>query len=355
MATESIVGGLFGMTPEAYQIQQSRQDLARAAELGQMDPFASARTSLIYGGSQLGRGLQSMMGVEDPQLQLISARNAVMREIDQTDPQSIIAGARKLQQFDPQGAGALVALARDAERLNLQRQESEALVSQRKAQATEKEQATAQKTARASALVKQGYSQEEADAIASDPAAFREAMGLVRMPDKERADLAEVAQSNVLIKSRLDKADEYLAKVSGPKPSVYFGPVSNFKAWVESTGFVGEPSENTKAQDDIRAYLTSGVNAVLNAAKGVQAKDDAARAKDEIQGYLRLNTNAGAEQALRRLKQAQEDVLRSNEAYIKERARPSSVRPSGATGGASRRDELLKKASPEQRKSLGLE
>ena len=115
MATESIVGGLFGMTPEAYQLQQSRQDLARAAELGQMDPFASARTSLIYGGSQLGRGLQSMMGVEDPQLQLISARNAVLREIDQTDPESIIAGAKKLAQFDPAGANALANMATTAQ------------------------------------------------------------------------------------------------------------------------------------------------------------------------------------------------------------------------------------------------
>jgi len=115
MATDSIVGGLFGITPEAYQLQQSRQDLARAAELGQMDPFASARTSLIYGGSQLGRGLQSMMGVEDPQLRLISARNAVMREIDQTDPESIIAGAKKLAQFDPAGANALANMATTAQ------------------------------------------------------------------------------------------------------------------------------------------------------------------------------------------------------------------------------------------------
>jgi len=125
MATESIVGGLFGMTPEAYQLQQSRQDLARAAELGQMDPFSSARTSLIYGGSQLGR----MFGGEDPQLQLISARNAVMREIDQTDPESIIAGARKLQQIgDTQGAFGLQELAQ-------KRAESSASISLKEAQA----------------------------------------------------------------------------------------------------------------------------------------------------------------------------------------------------------------------------
>ncbi len=104
MATESIVGGLFGMTPEMYQTQQSRQDLARAAELGQMDPFASARTSLIYGGSQLGRGLQSMMGVEDPQLQLISTRNALARQFDINSPQGLAQYAQALQQAgDVQG------------------------------------------------------------------------------------------------------------------------------------------------------------------------------------------------------------------------------------------------------------
>ena len=352
MADNSVLG-LF-TDPYQYVMRQNEMQDQSARRFAEMTPMQQAQYGIYRGASQLGGGLAGLMGVQDPGLQLISARNAVLREIDQTDPQSIIAGARKLQQIDPQGAASLVNMAREAEKVNLQRQESEALVSQRQAQAKEREQTTAQKTARATALVKQGYSAEEADAIASDPAAFREAMGLVRMPDKERADLAETAQANTLIKSRLSKADDYLAKVSGPKPSVYFGPVSNFKAWVESTGFVGEPSENTKAQDDIRSYLTEGVNAVLNAAKGVQAKDDALRAQKQIEGYLKLNTNAGAEQALRRLKQAQEDVLRSNEAYIKERARPTTPRPAGGATGTSRRDELLNRASPEQRKLLGL-
>lgn len=113
MATESIVGGLFGMTPEAYQLQQSRQDLARAAELGQMDPFASARTSLIYGGSQLGRGLQSMMGVEDPQLQKIAAFNQVAQNIDYSDLKSISEGVKSLSKVDPQSAMRLQTYAAD--------------------------------------------------------------------------------------------------------------------------------------------------------------------------------------------------------------------------------------------------
>lgn len=351
MADNSVLG-LF-TDPFQYVARQSEMQDQSARRFAEMTPMQQAQYGIYKGAGQLGGGLAGLMGVQDPQLQIISNRNAILRQIDQTDPQSILAGAKQLAQTDPQGASQLISMARDVERLGLQRQESEALIGQRKAQTEERQQLTAQKAARSAALVKQGYSAEEADAIASDPAAFREAMGLVRMPDKERADLAETAQANVLVNRRLDKANDYLAKVSGPKPSVYFGPWSNFKAWAESTGFVGEPSENTKAQDDVRTFIIDGVQGVLNAAKGVQAKDDAKRAETQILGYLKLNTNAGAEQALRRLKQAQEDVLSSNEAYIRERARPQTRRTEGGTG-MSRRDELLQRASPEQRKALGL-
>ena len=106
-----MVGGLFGITPEAYQAQQNRQALAQSAELAQLDPFASARTSLIYGGRQLAGAL----GAQDPQLRIISARNAVMREINPNDPESIMAGAQKLAQFDPEGANRLANSAREAQ------------------------------------------------------------------------------------------------------------------------------------------------------------------------------------------------------------------------------------------------
>jgi len=101
MATD-IVGGLFGVTPQMYQQQQNQQALGRAAELGQMSPFASARTSLIYGGNQLAGAL----GGEDPQLQLISTRNAVMKDVDPNNPSSLQSAIQKLAQAGDQ-AGAL--------------------------------------------------------------------------------------------------------------------------------------------------------------------------------------------------------------------------------------------------------
>ena len=112
---DSILGGLFGITPEAYQAQQNKEALAQSSQLGQLDPFSLARTGLIYGGRQIGGAIAGALGGGDPQLQLISARNAVMREVDPNNPQSIMAGAQKLAQFDPQGANALATMAREAE------------------------------------------------------------------------------------------------------------------------------------------------------------------------------------------------------------------------------------------------
>jgi hypothetical protein len=116
---DSIVGGLFG-TPEAYQAQQNQQALAQAAQLGQLDPFSSARTSLIYGGRQLAGAL----GGGDPMLQLMSQRKALGSQFDLTTPEGLTQYARALQQSGDV-AGALQAsdLVNQATRTRLAQQQ----------------------------------------------------------------------------------------------------------------------------------------------------------------------------------------------------------------------------------------
>ena len=121
---DSIVGGLFG-TPEAYQAQQSREALAQAERLGSLDPFASARTSLIFGGRQLA----GVLGAQDPQLQLISQRNAILRGVNMNDAGALQEAASRLASIgDTQGAYGLSELAQ-------KRAESEAVINLREAQA----------------------------------------------------------------------------------------------------------------------------------------------------------------------------------------------------------------------------
>ena len=116
---DSIVGGLFG-TPEAYQMQQNRQALADAMQLGQLDPFSSARTSLIYGGRQLAGAL----GGGDPMLQLMSQRNALAKQFDLTSPEGLSQYASALQQAgDIQGALGATSLVGQATQSRLAQQQ----------------------------------------------------------------------------------------------------------------------------------------------------------------------------------------------------------------------------------------
>jgi len=113
---ENIVAGLFGMTPDMYQRQQYQQELKTGYDLAQLDPGAAARAQLGANIGQLGRGIAGAMGIEDPQLKLISARNTIAQQIDQSNPESILKGAQMLAQAgDQQGAMALAQYARQAQ------------------------------------------------------------------------------------------------------------------------------------------------------------------------------------------------------------------------------------------------
>jgi hypothetical protein len=133
---ENIVASLFGMTPEMYQGQQYQQDLKRSYELAQLDPGAAARAQLGASVGQLGRGFAGALGIEDPQLKLISARNAIAQQIDQSNPESILQGAQMLAQAgDQQGAMALAQYARQAQSEMAQTQQRRAAAAASMAQA----------------------------------------------------------------------------------------------------------------------------------------------------------------------------------------------------------------------------
>ena len=147
---DSIVAGLFGMTPEAYQGQQYQQDLKRGYELAQLDPGAAARAQLGSSVGQVGRGFAGALGIEDPQLKLISARNAIAQQIDQTNPESILKGAQMLAQAgDQQGAMALAQYARQAQESMAQTQQRLSASRASEAQATRERMTPQQQNAMA--------------------------------------------------------------------------------------------------------------------------------------------------------------------------------------------------------------
>jgi hypothetical protein len=408
MATSEILG-LF-TTPEQYQQSQRQLQEAQAIQYANLDPRAKADYGFYSAGQQLANTIGGALGGQDPQLKLISQRQQLASQLDQTDPNSYRSLARiAASSGDPQFAILLAQEGMKIEKEGAQLAEYKGVQAERERSATEKQTVIA---SRVKALMEANVvaNENEARAIASNEGAFTEAMGLSKLTpaakaekslyaqasqiypndsvaqyqyvenikagakpptDAEVKDIAEVKQANSLLEGKLTKTDDYLKLVTGANPKVTFGVFSNIKAAAEATGIFGEPSENTRIQDDIRSYLIEGVQTILNAAVGVQAKDDAIRAQKQVEGYLKLNTNTGAVQALNRLKQGQAEVLKSNEVYLQSRVRTtpnqpqsgtspttgatpaSKVTPASSATPTSRVQELLNKASPEQRKLLG--
>lgn len=103
------------MTPEQYQLMQNTAQQQRAMDFAKLDPMAQAQYGLFLGGSQLGGAIGRGLGGEDPQLKLISQRQALSKNIDPSNPESILQAAQEsARRGDQQFALSLSEFARSA-------------------------------------------------------------------------------------------------------------------------------------------------------------------------------------------------------------------------------------------------
>ena len=128
MATD-IVGSLFGVTPELYQLQRDLAQQSQAMAFAQQDPRTQATYGLYRAGQQLGGALGGLMGAEDPQMRLISQRNALAKQFDLTGAKGWGEFAQALQQV-----GDMPAATQAADRYR-QLKESAASIGLKEAQA----------------------------------------------------------------------------------------------------------------------------------------------------------------------------------------------------------------------------
>jgi len=100
---ENIVASLFGLTPQMYGEQQRQSALAEGIRLAQLDP-ASRGAAMTYAGARgLGGAIAGAMGIQDPQLQMISQTNQLMQGLNLRDPQSLVNAAQQASQMGNTG------------------------------------------------------------------------------------------------------------------------------------------------------------------------------------------------------------------------------------------------------------
>jgi hypothetical protein len=79
-----------------YQQQQQQQVFNRAVAMQNLDPFQQAAVGVQQAGYNLAGALGGALGGVDPQLQRISTLNAISKQIDQSNPESMLRGAKML-------------------------------------------------------------------------------------------------------------------------------------------------------------------------------------------------------------------------------------------------------------------
>ena len=355
-----IVGSMFGITPDLYERQLRAQDEDRAIRMANLAPGARGAAMIQSGAAGLTRGIGGLLGAEDPQMKLISARQQIMSQTDQSDPQSLANAAKQLNAMgDTQGAMALIDRAKtlqesagkiavqnaqllkalqpakltgDERYIELLRIVENKLQNGQKPTLTELSNANiaGQMLSKPRSYFDQASGQMVTQAATDPSKAFP--LAYKQMGDTTeggatttpKPTVQQATSGNIPASSQQDIADidANLEKISGSTQleslskslksgDVKFNAASNafdFLGAVVPPVFGGQEVGNQVKKDEFTRAITERVNFVLNTAKGVQARDDATRAKDQIASPSTFYSSARMQGALDSLIKAEESL-----------------------------------------------
>jgi hypothetical protein len=397
---ENIVAGLFGMTPQMYQNQQYGQDLNRGIALAQLSPGAAAQAGLQASVGQLGRGIAGAMGIQDPQMMKMSQRNQLLQEINLTDPNSLVAAAKKAASIgDAEFAVGLIdrakSLAESSSKIALtQAQTLKALqpdkltgderyinalrIVENKLQKGEKPTSIELSNANISGQMLskprsyfdqasgQMVTQAATDPSKAFPLAYKE-MGTtteegattVPKPTVQQAtggNLPSVSQKEI------GEIDASLKKLELSKPELesFLGSLKSGAVKYDATsntldlvGAIALPALGFKEKgdqvkkDEIRRALTERVNTLLLMAKGTQTEGDATRAADQIAStttYLSQARMIGAIEGLTRAEKKLSEELGAKKTALQSQGRTEA--PGVPTSAPVTQPQAAKPAQP---------
>ena len=325
MATDNMAG-LFA-TPEQYQQAQNNAALQRGIELAQLDPLQRASAQMYQGGYMAGGAIGGALGGQDPQLQAMAARQAILKGVDQTSATSMREAAQKLADMgDLQGANALA-------------QQSVAIQAK-----VDEKQASRETQLEAVRMRNEAMIQAARERGATQ-------MQIAQMQIESRNQLAQIAaamkgsQPKLLPPSLqkdegkdLETIDTYTGQVNALKPALEaltpnekgvrkleLGPLKNIK--YEAQLAAGNATPEALAYEGLKSAVDTAVNLQVSAEKGVQTDKDVLRfAKALVASYGRNDTEA----TMQALKRYQESIVSAQErakARVESRRRSQGVDP----------------------------
>jgi hypothetical protein len=355
---ENIVAGLFGLTPQMYGEQQRRSALREGIDLAKLTP-GEAGAAMTYAGARgLGGAIAGALGVEDPQMKKMSQRNQLLQQLDVNDPESFVSLAKQAASLgDGEFAVGLIekakSLAESQSKIALnQAQTLKALqpekltgderyiqalrIVETKLQKGEKPTLTELANANISGQMLskprsyldqasgQMITQAATDPSKAFPLAYKE-MGATteggattvpkptvqqatagNIPAGSQNEIADIEASLVRLENTSPQLDKFSQLLKSG--DVKFNAAANafdFLGAVVPPIFGGAEVGNQVKKDEFTRAFKERVNTVLNNAKGVQAKDDAKRAEEQIASPSTFLSSARMQGAIDYLKKAE--------------------------------------------------
>jgi len=228
MASEIL--GLF-QSPEQYQANQLAQFRQRAANEVQLNPFQQAAVGMRQAGYQLGGGIGGALGGTDPQLDMISRRNALLGQLDQNDPESFMKVAQAAAQMGD-GQFAL-AIAQEGRKLR----ESSASIELKEAQAFK---AKNQQKAQTDSAQKRAIISSLEQKLATDPT--------YKPTQQEIANARFIVATETKSKSFIDPQTNQLIVIDGLDINLAAPNVARVLSQISASQAAPQPTEQPVAQ-----------------------------------------------------------------------------------------------------------
>ena len=229
MATSEILG-LF-QSPEQYQANQLAQFRQRAANEVQLNPFQQAAIGMRQAGYQLGGGIGGALGGTDPQLDMISRRNALLGQLDQNDPESFMKVAQAAAQMGD-GQFAL-AIAQEGRKLR----ESSASIELKEAQAFK---AKNQQKAQTDSAQKRAIISSLEQKLATDPT--------YKPTQQEIANARFIVATETKSKSFIDPQTNQLIVIDGLDINLAAPNVARVLSQISASQAAPQPAEQAVEQ-----------------------------------------------------------------------------------------------------------
>ena len=287
-----IVNSLFGIDPAALQQQRALTDQAAALQFAGLDDLQRAQYGIALGARGIGRGITQLMG-GDEQLNKATKVRQLASQFDMTNPEGIGQFAQAVAPFAPDVAQAAIKR-RDEMRL------TSANIFQKSGENINTLISSGKFTPESLAVYKQSRNPADLELVEKG------------LSNTNKEKVAGAVEANTMLEFGISEIGNYRDMIK--KGEVQYGPLTNLTA--RASAAIGSPTANALKQQEIESFLISQINEVLNAAKGVQAKDDALRAERQIKTYLAANSNDGMDKALELLEKTKRNVKKGNEAYI---------------------------------------